>query len=54
MAENRETVIELIQYIRDSARIHPFMAAKDNGSPEEASFINNFSEKKGWNYFNID
>ncbi len=33
MAENRETVIELIEYIRNSARIHPFLAARDNGNP---------------------
>jgi len=36
-------VIDLLEYIRDSARVHPFKAAKDNCNPEECNFISNFS-----------
>ena len=30
------------------------MAARDNGNPEECNFVQNFSQNRGWNYFNID
>jgi hypothetical protein len=44
----------LLDYVRYSARVHPFKSAKDNCNPEECGFIENFSKNKGWNFFNID
>jgi hypothetical protein len=34
--------------------VHPFKAAKDNCNPEECNFISNFTQHKGWDYFNVD
>jgi hypothetical protein len=43
-----------MDYIRNSARIQAFLAARDSSNPEDCDFINNFSLNKGWNYFDLD
>jgi hypothetical protein len=40
--------------VRHNARIEAFKIARSDSNPEECDFIDRFTKKMNWQYFNLD